>query len=247
MHLTPLPQMTSPPLAPAGRARHPCVPGGRERRAATRAAAGVALAALAALAPVADAQMPGVPVLQNAFANAGTTVAANYGHVTGANAYAAAVAWAPGSARFVVSAGGGVYDPSDGDTRPAYGARLAFPVAQFTASRSLGVAVFAGGGAATHSGVTLAQFPVGAALGFRHALGATRTISAYAAPFYLFARTTGNGSTDQSSVFRVSAGLDVTLLPTVGATIGYESGSTGGRVAPASGIFGVGLSYLFRR
>jgi hypothetical protein len=207
-----------------------------------------AAAALGLAAPAAaTAQMPGVPVLQNAFANPGTTIAANYGHLTGANAYAAAVAWAPRSAHFVASVGAGVYDPSDGDTRPAYGARLAFPIAQFTAERSLGVAIFGGGGAATRSGVTLAQFPVGVAVGYRHALGTTRAISAYAAPFYLFARTSGNGTSDQSSVFRVSAGLDVALLPTLGATLGYESGSTGGKVAPESGIFGVGLSYLFRR
>src|SRR5919206_4888046 len=90
-----------------------------------------AVALTAAAAARVAAQMPGVPVLQNAFANPGTTLAANYGHVTGANAYAAAVAWAPRSARFVVSAGGGVYDPAAGGTRPPPRARPPLPPPPF--------------------------------------------------------------------------------------------------------------------
>ena len=48
----------------------------------------------------AGAQMPGVPVLQNSFANPGLTIAVNYGHSDDAQAYAGALAWAPaGSCR----------------------------------------------------------------------------------------------------------------------------------------------------
>ena len=53
----------------------------------------------------ATAQMPATPVLQNAWANSGITIAANYGRVTGASAFAGALAWAPTNARFQLSIG----------------------------------------------------------------------------------------------------------------------------------------------
>ena len=72
------------------------------------------------------AQLPGLPVLQNAFVGPGLAGAANLGGGSGGTAYAAALGWAPGSARFQVSAGGGAL-VSEGETGAAFGPRVAVP------------------------------------------------------------------------------------------------------------------------
>lgn len=53
----------------------------------------------------ADAQMLGVPVLQNGFSNPGITVAVNYGTADSIRGYGVAAAWAPPSGLFQVSGG----------------------------------------------------------------------------------------------------------------------------------------------
>src|SRR5215213_5877833 len=62
-----------------------------------------AVACVMGLAGASNAQMPGLPVLQNAFANSGVTVAGNYGHVSGSNVFGVAGAWGLGSGRFQIS------------------------------------------------------------------------------------------------------------------------------------------------
>jgi hypothetical protein len=148
-----------------------------------------------------------------------------------------------------------------GGSHAGYGARLSIPLKSF-ASGSLGAAVFGGvgvttidvattdaGTAATKS-VTLSSFPIGLAFGFRHALGATRGISAYVAPFYMLARQTGDTSLKATGgAIRASLGLDVTLAPQIGLTLGYEAGAKAkaGTPGPQGGVFGVGISYALRR
>jgi hypothetical protein len=82
-----------------------------------------------------------------------------------------------------------------------------------------------------------------------HALGATRSISLYAAPFYSWARASisGHASTRRSAA-RLSLGADVALMPKIGLTLGYDLGGTHGipGVSDAGAILGAGLSYAFR-
>ena len=195
------------------------------------------------------AQMPATPVLQNAWANAGITIAADYGKAQDASAFAGAVAWAPAQSRFQLSAGAGVIRADSGGSQGGYGARLSIPLRSF-ASGSLGTAIFGGVGVTSKGGVTLSSFPVGVAVGYRHAIGATRGISAYVAPFYVISRVKGDSlSSPTGRTMRGSIGVDVTLAPQVGVTVGYEAGgkAKAGEPGPRGGVFGVGISYALHR
>ena len=194
------------------------------------------------------AQMPGVPVLQNAFSNPGITVAANYGSADEGSAYAGAAAWSPGSGRLVFSAGLGAYDPDLGKTQLAGGARAAVTMFSFL-NGDVGTSLFVGAGAAGRSGSTLYKLPIGVAVGYRRTLGETRAFSVYGAPFYAYNRQkTGDVTTDANG-FRASVGADIALLSWLGATVGYEFGANakGNDPGPRSGVFGVGLSLALRR
>jgi hypothetical protein len=224
------------------------------RRPVTVGAAAAALLWLAGATP-AGAQMLGAPVLQNAFANRGVTVAANFGSGGGARSYGGAAAWAPASGRLVVSGGLGVLDPNDAGvkSRTTYGARAAFAVKELM-NGSIGIGAFAGVGGAVApkndaAGVgSVLTVPAGVTLGYRRAIGATRAISAYASPFYSWARARALGETVSAGRVRVSAGLDAALIPKVGLTIGVETGAKAaeGKPGPRASLFGVGLSYAFR-
>ena len=193
------------------------------------------------------AQLPGVPVLQNAFANPGLTVAINYGHAEETNAYAGAVAWAPTSTRFQITGGLGAMDPDPGDRIAAWGARASFPITQTMMDGKLGIGAFAGIGGAS----PLLHVPVGASISFRTRLGERRGISFYAAPFYSWSRTSDDGESDSKGLLRVSLGVDVAVVPSLGITVGYELGQTAdedvGEPGATGGMFGVGLSYALRR
>jgi hypothetical protein len=215
-------------------------------RSATLAAC---LLAGSIVAPVIGrAQMPGVPVLQNAFSNPGLTVAANYGGATGANAYAGAASFAPGAGRFVISAGVGAVDPDQGKMQLAGGGRIAVSTVSFL-NGDLGTALFVGAGAAGRSGSTVYMLPIGVAVGYRRALGATRAFSVYGAPFYAFNRQRVARVSTSASAFRASVGVDVALLPWLGGTVGYEFGAkaTGTEPGARSAVFGIGLSVALRR
>lgn len=195
------------------------------------------------------AQMPATPVLQNAWANAGVTIAADYGKSTNASAFAGALAWAPAQSRFQLSAGAGVVRADSGGSQGAYGARLSIPLLGF-ASGNLGTAIFGGVGVTSKSGATTSSFPVGVALGFRHALGATRGISAYVSPFYMISRSNGDSLLKATGgAVRGAVGLDVTVARQIGVTVGYETGADAkdGEPGPRGGVFGVGVSYALHR
>lgn len=208
-----------------------------------------AIAATFGSASVCLAQMPATPVLQNAWANAGVTIAADYGKAQDASAFAGALAWAPTQSRFQLSAGAGVVRADSGGSQGAYGGRLSIPLVSF-ASGNLGTAIFGGVGVTSKSGVTRSSFPIGVALGFRHALGTRRGISAYLAPFYAISRIKGDTLLKPTGgAMRASVGLDVTVAPQIGVTVGYEAGANAkaGTPGPSGGVFGVGVSYALRR
>jgi hypothetical protein len=202
------------------------------------------------LAPITAArgQMLGAPVLQNAFANGGFTVGADFGSGNDLTTYGVALAWSPLTAKYQVSGGIAYLDPKNGSGTATYGVRLMAPVLK--RSLAYGVAPFVGMGGATQSGVTEWQIPLGISAGYRRALGTSgRAVSAYLSPFYSWARVRENGETSTHGLFRVSIGVDATVLPQVGVTVGYETGQKAGigEAGATGGIFGLGVSYALHK
>ena len=115
----------------------------------------LAVAALAALSTPTAAQIPGVPVLQNAFANPGLAFAANFGGGSGQNFYGVAAGWGIGG-RFTLSGGAGAQRMAN-TTRGAYGARAAMSVWN-SSGGALGAGGFVGFGAAPRTCITTAIF-----------------------------------------------------------------------------------------
>src|SRR6476469_2857415 len=76
----------------------------------------------------ADAQIPGAPVLQNAWATPGIVGAVNYGGALYGSGIAAAGGWTPTSGRFQVSGGIGSRSLTGHGSGFAYGARAALPI-----------------------------------------------------------------------------------------------------------------------
>ena len=213
-----------------------------------------ALAALVAslLAPLASralhAQLPGAPVLQNAFANPGVTLAGNYASGDKTTLWALAGAYSPGAGRFQFSGGLGrlTLDQVSGGSTP-WGVRLAVPLFSFATGRA-GVAPFLGVGGMTRDSVKLLQVPVGLGAGWRMGLGTTRALSVYATGTYLWARTSVGAEKQSNGRVRFAVAGDVTLIRKLGLTVGYEAGSNAaaGEAGPTGGIFGAGLSWAFR-
>ncbi len=195
----------------------------------------------------AGAQIPGLPVLQNAFSNPGITVAANYGSGEGDRTIAAAAAWAPATGRFQFSAGVGSWTPDEGERTTAYGARFAAALFSF-AGGSIGLAPFIGVGGAKIGDARVTNVPIGVGAGWRRALGSSRGISLHAAPFYSWTRATDGDETQGGGQVRVAAGVDVTIIRSLGATIGVEGGQKAKEGDPGvrGVVFGGGLSYAFR-
>src|SRR4051812_43182098 len=75
----------------------------------------------------ADAQMPGAPVLQNAWGTPGIVGALNVTGGSDGSTYAAAGSWSPGSGRFQFSGGLGVQQRAGNGSGGAYGVRVAMP------------------------------------------------------------------------------------------------------------------------
>jgi hypothetical protein len=221
---------------------------------------------LGGLTPL-GAQMSGVPVLQNAFANPGITAGLNVGVQDGARAYGGAVSWSPGAGRIQVSAGAGAFDSKGppmigggGDRAQTltWGVRGAYSILE-RAGGALGVGAFLGVGGLNRSGLALISVPIGLSVGWRHALGDTRAISFYVTPFYSYTEMSldpeslGCAPEDECTderqrdgVLRASVGADVALTPSIGVTAGYEMGQRGDRDAGArDGVFGLGISYAF--
>ena len=201
---------------------------------------------LFAYGSAARAQMPGTPVLQNAFANPGITAALDVASLGGASSYAAAGAWAPGSAHFQFSGGIGVQTRTSSPTRTVYGFRLNVPI--IGATSNFGASVFAGYGGLSGGGIdsstTKSLVPLGASLGYRHAFGGGHGVSLYGSPVYEWVtRGAGAGS---ASVFRGAIGLDIGITSTIGATLGIEFGGKNDTESgkPSGTAFGAALSYV---
>lgn len=219
----------------------------------------IALVAALSLAgtPLA-AQMPGIPVLQNAWANPGISAAVNGGTGGGSRAGALAASWAPRSARFQVSAGLGMRDGEVGGRGGTFGVRAAVPVWSF-AGGAFGVAGFVGLGAAKEPdarittlgdpGGTLSHVPVGAAFGYRRGLGFIRGISLYGAPFYSYHRLVVGDSAVSRGLVRFSVGVDVGVTDRIGVTGGAELGGSAkaGEPGPTGAVYGLGVSLALGR
>lgn len=192
--------------------------------------------------------MPTIPVLQNGFTSSGMTLAVNYGSASASTAYALALGWGPSSNRFQISGAIGGVRPDTGGTWTGYGARVAIPLFS-TKADQFGVAAFAGVGGGRRDTTALVRIPVGLGVGYRFGLGATRSVSAYASPFFVWSRLSERGSRAQGdNAMRGSVALDLVLTRNVGLTAGYEfgSGNSAGSFGTGSGIFGAAASYAFR-
>lgn len=189
------------------------------------------------------AQMPGLPVLQNAFANPGITVGVNYGQSSDVKGIGAAGAWAPGSARFVLSAGVGTATPDSGKGATAYGGRVAVPVLQLMGG-SVGLGAFGGLGGMSRFSLIVA----GLSAGYQRPIG-SMGFSVHAAPSWQRSSASVAGKTFSGSVIRVSGGVDISFGGRYGATVGVETGATAAanEPGPTGTVFGLGFSYALRR
>lgn len=213
-----------------------------------RSSLSILLAGALATSSPALGQMPGQPLIQNAFTNPGWSFGVNYGDSDAALGYGAAVAWGNGSAKFGLSAGAGIWDPSQGENAFAWGGRAMWSPLRFFGNQG-GAAVFAGLGGARQDLVDVIEAPIGVSVGFRTMLGESRGLSVYAAPFARLSRLDpGGGNAETTTLFRASIGVDAAVLPRVGVTVGYEFGDTAelGEPGPSGGIFGIGVSYVLR-
>lgn len=211
-----------------------------------------AFAAIFAASAQLGAQLPGVPVLQNAFANPGVTVGVNGGGGSGSSAYGLAAAWVPGNGRFQLSAGVGSSLVSGRENRSGYGIRASIPILS-TSTGSVGAALFGGvGGAAglkTADSMDVATVvPLGATAAYRRAIGASHGISVYVSPVYEMLHRSARAKKNENLV-RGSVGVDLGLTASLGATAGLEFGTAGapGRGSPSAVMFGAGVSYAIGR
>ncbi|HEY0970159.1 MAG TPA: hypothetical protein VGE02_04170 [Gemmatimonadales bacterium] len=223
--------------------------------------AAVLALSVAGTATVAEAQLPGLPVLQNGFVRPGWSAGANIGSAEAARVAAAAAAWTPASARYQVSLGAGLVDPEgEGSSGSSSGIRVAVPIATpWTGepTSAFGLAAFVGGGYARFEGTGSVQIPIGVGLGWRRRMGETRAISAFVTPFFNWVRSTGTLPEPpapgvevrrDANLFRTSVGVEGLVTTRLGVTVGYEFGATaeeGVRPGPTGGIFGAGVSYVF--
>lgn len=211
----------------------------------------VAVAAMVALASrSAHAQAPGVPVLQNAFANPGLAFAANFGTGGGQSFFGAAAGWGLSGGRLLVSGAAGGQRANEA-TRGAYGARAAV-TAWTSRGGAIAVGGFAGIGGAPRTrneSVTtnpaVMNIPVGLSFGYRRALGATRGLSVFGSPLYRWSRTEADGVSASAGNFGGSVGADFAVSQSIGVTAGAEFGKrseplTGG----PSSTFGFAVSFV---
>ncbi len=204
---------------------------------------------IASLATMARAQLPGAPVLQNAWATPGVVGAINVGGGSDGTVYAAAGSWTPSSGRFQLSGGAGSLSRTGAGSRGVYGVRLAVPVMGGPTS-SIGFAAFAGagGGGGTRKGpsdstASTAQIPIGAAIAWRRAVGSSRGFSVYASPSYTFL----SGGSKTGGLVRAAVAADVGITSSLGVTAGIEFGQTRARAlgGPSGTLYGLGVAYAF--
>jgi hypothetical protein len=207
----------------------------------------VCLAATVAAPALARAQAPGLPVLQDAFYSRGFAVGLNAAG-GGGSTVAAAVSYSPLAGTLQLVAGAGSMRAS-GSSATTYGGRISYRFRSFGAERQIATAIFVGAGRATRSDTTVGRAPVGLSVGYRRALGETRTLALYAAPYYDATRVSVKGQTKsvKGARFRSGVGVDVALTESIGAGLGVDVGGTGetGTLLPAGTQFGAGISYRF--
>ena len=214
-----------------------------------------AVAAVLAGPAMAVAQVPGAPTLQNAFANPGLAVAANFagggGGGGGQSFYGAAAGYGLMGGRFLVSGAAGMQRANDA-TRGAYGARLAAAL-WGSDGGALGAAAFAGVGGAPRTrdaagietNAAVMSIPAGVTIGYRRALGETRGISGYASPIYRWTRLESSDVSTTTGSFSVGLGVDVSLTRSFGATVGAEVGGGVGKSGGSSSTtWGLALSFV---
>jgi hypothetical protein len=215
------------------------------RPAAAFAVLATYAALTAASASTASAQMPGLPVLQNAFGNSGITVGVNAGTAPEGQAYALAAGWGRGR----ILAGGGIgMSSAAGSNGVGFGARLAMPVWSM-ARGSIGFAAFAGAGGTVAGERNITQLPIGVSAGWRRALGSTRGFSVYLAPHYQWVRESRPDSgTVSGGRFRGALGLDVGITPRLGVTLGIEGGQGRVKGIGSEGTSAaIGASWIWQR
>ncbi len=194
----------------------------------------------------AAAQVPGAPVLQNAFHNPGLAFAANFGSGTGQSFFGAAAAYGLGGRFQVTGAAGG--QRSNGSSRGAYGIRAAAALWS-SSSGSLGAGAFAGVGGAPSTrvnGVTtntaVTSVPAGLTIGYRRPMGTTRGLSLYASPLYRWTRSDSAGTIVSNGSMRGAVGLDFAFTSSLGITLGGEFG--GKTETTGTGLFGAAVSFV---
>jgi hypothetical protein len=122
------------------------------------------------------------------------------------------------------------------------------------ATSSFGLAAFAGFGGSSagktpanspstsvDSVASTAEIPLGAAVGWRHSLGATHGFSVYGTPSFVFF----TGGSHPSNLLRIALGVDAGITTRIGATLGAEFGGTRPRGigGPSGTLYGLGVSY----
>ncbi|MDB4905552.1 MAG: hypothetical protein JWO05_336 [Gemmatimonadetes bacterium] len=198
------------------------------------------------------AQLPGAPVLQNAFFNPGITIAGDFAGGGGASVFAGAASLGFGG-RFGVSAGAGSSNAAGNGQQAVYGARLTGTLFQF-AGGQVGLGAFLGYGGkfgSTKAGqIGLSTAPVGATVGFRHAMSMLKGISLYATPYAaITSQTQDNTATITSTTFRTGIGVDIGVTASLGLTAGVDMGAKAkaGKPGPSGTSWGVGLSWAMGR
>ena len=218
----------------------------RITRRAQRGASGVGLFCVASLGQTAYAQVPGTPVLQNAFVAPGLALAGNLGSAgSGRGFFGAAAAWGLGS-RFQLSAGAGAQRSRD-VSRGAYGARAAMNVWS-NGGGSFGVGAFVGVGGAARTrndlivtNPAVMNIPAGVSMGYKRPMGTTRGFSVFASPFYSWTRS-DSGIVSQKGDIRFSGGVDVAISQSFGVTVGGEFGS--GKSSTQRNAFGAAITFV---
>jgi len=208
---------------------------------------------------LARAQIPGLPVLQNAFVNRGLTLAAEGGGGQEGWSAAGAVSLGTSSGRIALSGGLGAFTPDRGSARLAWGIRASGTVFSL-ANGQFGLGVFVGYGGAgggtidpgpTPGDTTMSdaptRLPLGASLGFQHMFG-SMGMSLYASPAYVWYNEGGSGS-NSNGVFRIPVGLDIGFSRSFGLTLGAEFGAdaVAGSLGPRGATYAAGLSYVLKR
>lgn len=219
------------------------------------AAAAVA-AALTAVSPApAEAQLPGLPVLESGFFHPGRAGGVNLGLAEDATAYVLAASWVPASANWKATLGAG-YLQLPNDNTLALGARAAYPLPLAGAGDStstIGLAAFAGGGGFHLDGVTTLAVPVGITAGYRGAMPGGRAYAVHAAPFLVFNHASGTVTGTDSRVsasgfvIRLGVGGEFALTPRAGLSLALEFGQDPDSDDPGTRgtVLGVGASLRF--